>query len=481
MFVRKTSGLLKELGALDTTLLNLSFMGAIAGIVYPLYVASTIPNASWLLSVLLGSILTLPLVVTYYIISVEYNRASADYVFVSRNLNGFSGVLMAISLFVSFSMGFPVLSMLEIIYVIVPGLQSIGYVTGNENLISFANQILNSPSDLFLLTLFFSFITFLLSLSVKVYFRAIRYLTFAEVISTFLIIFSLFHYRDTVITDPSPHVDVFQTLALTQVMILSYFAFVNSPAYFAGEVKKPKKSMLYGYFASWLLNLVFSIAIVLAIELTVGKSNYISIEESGWKYPVIPNSLISFATVAFPNLYVVYLVFVTSLSWYLLYAMQNFIMSSRLLFSLSFDRILPTFFADVWKGTPLKALLFSFILSIPFAFIEVYQGLSISFAIDGIWFILWSYLIVSVAIMKRHKVLGAISTASMLFTAVYTLLYGFINPQFGSVIFAGNETFDIATIIIPPIVATLVYFLAKSYRKKEGIDISKIFKEIPPE
>ena len=484
MFVRKTSGLLKELGPLDTTLLNLSFMGAIAGIVYPLYVASTIPNASWLLSVLLGSLFTLPLVITYYIISVEYNRASADYVFVSRNLNGFSGVLLAISLFVSFSMGFPVLSMLEIIYVIIPGLQGIGYVTANENLINSANQILNSPLDLFLLTLLFSFITFLLSLSVKVYFKAIRYLTFAEIISTFLIIFSLFHYKNSLTTitgDLSFHVSALQTLALSQIMILSYFAFVNSPAYFAGEVKKPKRSMLYGYFVSWLLNLILSIILVLAIEFTIGKLNYISIEQSGWKYPIIPNSLISFATVAFPNPYVVYLMFVTSLSWYLLYAMQNFVMSSRLLFSLSFDRILPASFADVWKGTPIKALLFSFFLSIPFAFIEVYQGLSISFAIDGIWFILWSFLIVSIAMIKKHKVLGSISTIAMLFTAAYTLLYGFINPQFGSLIFAGNQVFDITSIIIPPIIATAIYFVVKKYRMKEGINISEIFKEIPPE
>lgn len=479
VFIRKTSGLLKELGPLDTTLLNLSFMGAIAGLDYPLFIASTIPNASWLLSVLLGALFTLPLVIIYYILSVEYKRASADYVFVSRNLNGFSGVLMAISLFVSFSMGFPVLSMLEIIYVIVPGLQSIGYVAGNQNLINIATQILNSPLDLFLLSLLFSFITLLLSLSVKVYFKAIRYLTIAEIISTFLIVFSLFHFRHTV--DPLPHIDTLQTLALSQIMILSYFAFVNSPAYFAGEVKKPKKSMLYGYFGGWTLNLLLSLIIVLTIEFTVGKLSYISIEQSGWNYPIIPNSLISFAAVAFPNSYVVYLIFATSLSWYLLYAMQNFVMSSRLLFSLSFDRILPSFFADVWKGTPIKALLFSFSLSIFFALIEVYQGLSISFAIDGIWFILWSYLLVSIAMIKKHKVLGFISTITMLFTAVFTLFYGFINPQFGNLIFAGNQFFDVTTIMIPPIVATVIYLFSKKYRMKEGINISEIFKEIPPE
>lgn len=480
MFLRKTSGLLKELNSLDVTLLNLSFMGAIAGLNYPLYVALSIPNASWVLSVVLGALFTFPLIISYYIISVEYNRASADYVFVSRNLSAFAGVLMAISLFVSFSMGFPVLSMLEIIYVVIPGLQSIGYVTGNEALITFTNQILNSSFNLFIMTIFFSLITLFLSISVKVYFKAIRYLTFAEIISTFLIIFSLFHYHSSAL-NVKDYGSPIQTLALTQIMILSYFAFVNSPAYFAGEVRKPRKAMAYGYFGSWVLNLLFSLLIVLSVEITIGKSNYLIFEESGWNYPIIPNSLISFSTVTFPNAFLVYGIFITSLSWYLLYAMQNFVMSSRLLFSLSFDRILPSFFADVYKGTPLKSLLFSFFLSLAFAWIEVYEGFSISFAIDGVWFILWSYFLVNLGVIKRHKLLGFISSALMVFSAVFTIIFGMVNKAFGNLIFAGNEVFDLVTIIVPPLVATIIYLISKWYRLKEGIDISKIFKEIPPE
>ncbi|BFH72157.1 hypothetical protein SJAV_01010 [Sulfurisphaera javensis] len=479
MFVRKTSGLLKELNSLDVTLLNLSFMGAIAGLNYPLYVAMSIPNASWIIGVLLGALMTLPLVINYYLISTEYSRASADYVFVSRNLNGFSGVLMAISLFVSFVMGFPVLSMLEVIYVIIPGLQSIGFVINNQSLINFGYAILNSPTLLFLLTIFFSSLTFLLSLSVKIYFKTIRYLTFAEIISTGLIIYSLFHYHSS--SDPLYHINFTQTVALSQIMILSYFAFVNAPAYFAGEVKKPRKAMFYGYIISWLLNLIISIIIVLSIEFSIGKINYLSIESKGWSFPIIPNSLISFASVSFPYAPIVYVIFITSLSWYMLYALQNFVMSSRLLFSLSFDRILPAFFSDVWKGTPIKALIFSFGLSLIFSWIEVYQGYSISFAIDGVWFILWSYLLVSIASIKKYKIIGILSTISMFFTVFFTLYYGFINSSFGNLIFQGNTTFDIFTIILPPITAIIIYSIVKKYREREGIDISKIFKEIPPE
>jgi len=478
VFLRKTSGLIKELNSLDITLLNLSFMGAIAGLNYPLFVASTIPNASWLLSVLLGALFTLPLVINYYLISVEYSRASADYIFVSRNLNGFGGVLMAVSLFMSFVMGFPVLSMLEVIYVVVPGLQSIGYVINNEGLINLGNEILSTPTFLFVLTLFFTLVTLVLSLSVKVYFKAIRYLTFAEIISTILVIFSLFHFHGFY-TDPK--INLPQTLALTQIMILSYFAFINAPAYFAGEVKKPKNGMRYGYFLSWFLNLLFSILIVISVEMTVGKSMYLQIESNGWNYPIIPNSLISFATISFPNTLVVILIVITSLSWYLLYAMQNFVMSSRLLFSMSFDRILPAFFADVWKGTPIKSLIFSFAISLIFSWIEVYEGYSVSFAIDGIWFILWSYLIVSIASIRKYRIIGILSSVSMLFTVIYTLYFGFANPSFGNIIFNGNEVFDLLTILIPPVTAVIVYLVSKEYRKREGIRIEEIFKEIPPE
>ncbi|AWR96972.1 hypothetical protein DFR86_04960 [Acidianus sulfidivorans JP7] len=482
-FARKTSGLLKELSSFDIFMMNLSFMGAIAGISYPLYVAYTLPNASWILATLLGSIMVLPLIVNYYFISIKYNRTSADYVFVSRKLGGFLGTVMAMALYTSFAMGFPVLSMLEIIYVIIPGLQAIGYSFHAQYLINIANEILSNNLYLFITALLFSIVSFLLSLK-RIYFKAINYLTIMEIISTVIIIISMIFgtlNKGNVIDTPHYSLNL-QSVVLAQIFILSYFAFINAPAYYAGEVKKSKKSMLYGYFGAWFATLLMSILIILTLEFTIGKSYFLQVEINGWNLPIIPNSVLPFAFASISNIpFLVLALFATSISWYLLYAMQNFVMSTRLLFSLSFDRILPDFLSNVKEGMPSNATILSFIVSLFFSFIEIYLGFSISFAIDGLWFIVWSYLIVSIASIKENKIVGILSSLSMVFTAFITIYYGLTNPEFGSLIFAGNTFFDLFTVIIPPIVGIFTYLIAKKYRSKQKIDIDAIFKEIPPE
>ncbi|ARM75620.1 hypothetical protein [Acidianus manzaensis] len=481
-FARKTSGLLKELSSFDVFMLNLSFMGAIAGISYPLYVASTLPKASWLIATVLGSIMVLPLIVNYYLISIKYNRTSADYVFVSRKLGGFIGTVMAMALYTSFAMGFPVLSMLEIIYVIVPGLQAIGASFHIPYLINLANDILSTNLYLFVTALLFSSLSFILSLR-RLYFKSINYLTIMEIISTIIIIFSLIFGKLNV-GDKVTFIHPFnlQSVVLAQIFILSYFAFINAPAYYAGEVKKTKKTMFYGYFGAWIATFLMSVFIILSIELSIGKAYFLEVETQGWNLPILPNSILPFAFASVLNIPILVLIlFITSISWYLLYAMQNFTMSTRLLFSLSFDRILPDFLSNVKGGMPANATIISFIVSLFFSFIEIYLGFSISFAVDGLWFIIWSYLLVSIASIKENKVIAILSSISMIFTAFITIYYGLINPSFGTLIFAGNTSFDLLTIIIPPIVGVITYVISKSYRKKQKINIDMNFKEIPPE
>lgn len=482
-FARKSTGLVKELNSLDMFMLNLSFMGAIAGIAYPLYVATTLPNADWLIATIISAIMVLPLILNYYFISVKYNRTSADYIFVSRKLGGLTGTVMAMALYTSFVMGFPVLSSLEIEYVIIPSLQALGLTFNLPVLINVSDAILNNNLYMFLATLLFTLLSFILS-STRAYFKAINYLTFMEIVNTILIIVSLLtgnlRYEHLIYTSTQGF-NLAQSFVLAQIFTLSYFAFVNAPAYYAGEAKNVRKSMIYGYFISWLATLLMSIAIILSVEASVGKFYFLEVESSG-NFLIIPNSILPFAYVSvlhFPLLVV--LLFVTSISWYLLYAMQNFTMSTRLLFSLSFDRVLPDFLSEVRNGMPFYAIIVSFLISLFFSYLEVYLGYSVSFAVDGLWFIIWSYLIVSIASIKENKTSGILSSISMIITAIVTLYYGLINSSFGNTIFAGNFVFDIISIIIPPIVGVIIYFASKEYRKRQGIDISVNFKLIPPE
>ncbi|MUM64840.1 amino acid permease [Acidianus infernus] len=487
-FLRESTGLVKEFSAVDAFALNFSFLGPAAGVSYPLFVSAFLPNSSWILSVILGAVLMIPLVLNYYLLNALIPRSAGDYIYVSRAFGPFAGSVLGMSLLMSFMMGFPVLAMLEVIMVIVPGLQAIGYSLGNKALIDFANSILSSSLNLFVTTTLIVLIAFLLSSSERYYARTFRYLTFLQIIGTVIMIYGLltFHYAG-INNNLDPKLNT-QTFALSSIFVLSLFAFANAPSFFAGEIKKSRKSFLAGYLLSYATATIFALLLIISLEIGIGKENYVSAVISGWNLPISTSSLLSFGALPFIHYpAIVMFIFVTALSWYLLYAMINVGASSRILFSLSFDRLLPAFLADVKRGIPFNALLFSFLVSMIFNYVEVYLGYSVSFAIDGLWFVIWNYMIVAIASIKFYKLdkrilYTSISSVITLSTVVFiTLYYGIVNPTFGGVIFEGNFAFDIVSIFIPPIIGAVTYIISQKVRSKQGIKLSLIYKEIPPE
>jgi len=493
-FLRQSTGLVKELGAFDAFSLNFSFIGPAAGLSYPLFVASTIAGASWILSAILGAILVLPLLLNYYLLSYHIPRSAGDYIYVSRSMGELAGTILAMSLIMSFSMGFPVLAELEVIMVIIPGLQSIGVSFHNSLLITIANSILSNNLYLLITTTFIILVSFLLSISYKIYTKSFRYLTILQIIGIVMMIFGMIVFRSSYSQYAKPYsepTNYIQTLALSSIFVLSMYAFSNAPAYFGGEIKKPKTGFFAGYILSYSAAVIFTVFLILAIEFSIGKEGYIYATINGWNLPISTSSLLAFGVLPFLNIpEILVIVVMSALTWYLLYAMINVTASSRMIFSLAFDRVLPSFLGDVKRGIPVNAMLLSLFISIIFEFIEVYLGYSVSFAVDGLWFIIWNYLLVSIASIKfsnlDRKILitAVLSIISLITVVIVTILYGIVtfgNFSFGSIIFSGNEYFNISTIFIPPISGFLTYIISKEVRKREGIDLSLVFKEIPPD
>nr|MCL7344916.1 hypothetical protein [Candidatus Aramenus sulfurataquae] len=230
-FLRESTGLIKEMGPLDAFALNFSFIGPAAGISYPLFVASFLPGANWILALLIGAVLSLPLLFNYYFLSLKLPRSSSDYIFVSRTLGGMMGVVLAMSLIVSFAMGFPVLAELEVIMVLSPAMQLLGYSLHDPNLIFIGNELTDNVNYLTLATTLIIVVAFLISSNSKWFFKTFRYLTFLQIIGTIVMVLGMVALKSafTPYYQPSPPKFSFtESLLLSSVFVLSMYAFVNA-------------------------------------------------------------------------------------------------------------------------------------------------------------------------------------------------------------------------------------------------------------
>jgi hypothetical protein len=97
LFVRESSGLKKEVSALDAIMLNLGNMSA--GVALFTGISPYIPQGGiiWIAAII-GLLLTIPQAIMYTLLSYRIPRTGGDYVWISRILNGPLGVVMAFAL-----------------------------------------------------------------------------------------------------------------------------------------------------------------------------------------------------------------------------------------------------------------------------------------------------------------------------------------------------------------------------------------------
>ena len=184
--------------------------------------------------------------------------------------------------------------------------------------------------------------------------------------------------------------------------------------------------------------------------------------------------------------------------WFFSWSGTVFLSSTRVIFASAFDRAFPKPFADVKFrfNTPINALLFmslpSVVLTIFYFFIPGWSVLTldatfaIAIAYFGSTFACMLFPLRRPGLFKRNPVakynVGRIPLVSIL-SAIYLvfLLYVFwlwaADP-----IYAVNNPYSAGFMIFMYILAAAIYFYFKYYRKKkEGIDLARVFEEIPVE
>lgn len=278
---------------------------------------------------------------------------------------------------------------------------------------------------------------------------------------------------------------------------------------FAGEIRNVKRSLPIALFVSLILGLGYWILTSTLTVNTLG-FNWITAVGHGWanggsstgvpSYPLPyqPTQPMFLAVAAYPNTLLIDLMFITYLIGSLGPVFAYFWIPTKYLFAWSFDRVIPSKFADVSARfhTAWVAVIATAVIGIVGEYIFSILGYSSYFSMGTV---LWgiSYTIPGIALtvfpfVKKDlfakapgwmgKKVGGLPLLSVvgLITTIGFAVVGYI--AFTSTVVNSvpvNVTAEVSGTTI--IAGFAIFYASKWYHKRQGLDVSMALKEIPPE
>jgi amino acid transporter len=541
LFLRKATGLVRAWSTFDAfiyaflsvNIVTLGMIGYSWGCFWP--------SANLIPAIAISTIFIIFECITYAMLISAMPRAGGDYVWQTRIINGPVGFIAAINGWVTcLWLWGPIYGNMVQVQIVVPLLATIGYYSGNRGVID-AALWWTTTNGTFLGTLITCvFVSIVVALGMKWYARVQRICFAVGVLglATFMIVLALTSidafktafntfaqtafgysgpnaYQDTInlaVSEGYVHTrfsqglqDIYGSFVLMP-LIAMYNLWPNWGATLYGEVKgaadykRNLKQMLYAN----ILGGVGGIAVLLFIFRSFGylfyqTSNYAFLMTmyggSASPLPVNPYPGL-LAGIVFNNPILAVWLIVSMSFWFWGWAGTLFLSSTRAMFAMAFDRTLPAWIGKVSKyGAPVNTIVVMFIATMVFGVLYSYvPGVSVIF-LDATLAIAAMYLITCIAAaifpfrrksmfeaspIARYKVgrVPAITIAGAIMAAYlfYLLVLWAKDPSYGI-----NNAISAIYLGATYVGSAILYYGMKAYRKRQGIDINRIYGEIPVE
>ncbi|MCS7096731.1 MAG: APC family permease [Nitrososphaerota archaeon] len=515
VFVRKASGLVRNISAWDAMVLNIMVMAPTAIFVYGVWASALYPGADLPMTALLAVPLSIIVGLFYAVYSAAMPRSGGDYIWISRTLHPAIGFMCNFFLFM-------VLLSVAGSYVpwftqwaLAPILEALGYT----ELASFAASteftfifaviyylicaaIISRGAKASTIALWIFFILVLVGFAVYV----------ATLLSlgpeNFAVNFSAqtgMNYQAVIETaKDAGYPGEFLIDATLLGLAFTYINFLgfNSTIYVAGEIKDVQKSQFIAIIGAVI---IFGLISWLGYYATyagmggifVGAISYLA--ETGHSAYTLP-----FAEPFFPFLFryatntTIYCFYLFTWSMMILAAILTYIMLTvRFVFAWSFDRVIPTALSKVDRryNSPYMALIFVTIIAIILQAAWLWTPLLSYFAyiVFG-WMILQIIASISAIVFPYRrkdiyekapaivrKKIGPIPVLTLL--AILSIIiaawlgYASLSPTMVGAIDPIILAFTFGLYAL----GLVIYFISSMYHKKTGIPLELSFKEIPPE
>ncbi|HKV30623.1 MAG TPA: APC family permease [Candidatus Dormibacteraeota bacterium] len=541
VFLRKATGLVREVSLIDALIMNTLGMNVAVGAVFLfLQAPANFPNGSMLLAVVIGTLMmAFTLLWVYSEFAAAMPRSGGDYVFVSRALHPFLGWLLSWSQglwLIFFWIGFN--AWFALTFAVPTALSTISVATGQQVWMNGANALISSFS-LFGITTQWWVLLFgtginiafgaLLLFGNRSYWRLQRWF-FLFAGGSILIAIALLLFRggdipsawntfvtkagglpfDKVIptaqsagyTLPSGF-DFGQTLLMLP-WVFFVVGYAQGSAQIGGEVKRAARTQRVAMVGGVLINgavlalLVLLFTSVLDIKW-IGSLGYLAnnaADKLGLPGTLTPgfNFIVSLLT---QNVIILLIIGIGFVFWALLGTPLSELQATRYMLAWALDRTVPKKLGDVSERfhTPVTGIVLATITGeiALIALVTVAQASLLgallaqiaAFIIVSIAGIVFPYRLKSTWESAGGRRLLGIPTVTLAGIGGVLVLGGFLYEfLFNSVVnatFAVTRQLSLIFMIGVPIIGVIWYAAAYFINKSRGIDLSLAYRELPPE
>lgn len=531
-FARDATGLVREFGALDTLLFASVMVFALVFTTtqFAWFYGNTL-GANLPLTLLVASIPFVFLMLAYWAIGITMPRSGNDYVWIGRVFHPSIGFAWSLFYLIIVFMVAYVGEVGPFSYAVSAALTILGLQSASTGLTSLGT-FLGGPTGTFELATLFTLVFAVFALFGSRLIKGLLYVTWiAAIVGIALMWYILaststqtfIHNWNTFLAASNPSVtySALQTAgssgfpgvatglgAITAALPLAFlFLFGGNYANgFAGEIKNVRKAIPIALFLSLIFGIIYwSITSTLTLD-TVG-SSWMTIVGRAWdnsgvgsaSYPLAyaPSQPLLLAVAAYPNNALITVMFGTYIVGSIGALFTYFWIPSKYFFAWSFDRVLPTKFADISSRfhTAYLSVVAIVVLSIALTYLYADLGYSVFFTMGSV---LWgaAYIIPGLALaafpfIKKDlfaqapgwvaKKVAGIPVVSMVGIAVaigfaVVAEQAYANPLI-TVANAASEEFAAGLIVI----GFVIYFISATYHKGKGMNLGMALKEIPPE
>ena len=530
LFLRRSSGLVREFGGKDVFVFNTIgyALGLVLGII-PLLMAGAVPEANVLLTVALGTVLTVANAMTYAYLSAAMPRSGGEYVYLGRVVHPAAGFtanwgfqwsqLLGLGLYASFTVNFGIaVAFLTLGNV----LDSAGLVTAGENVsgdwwtfglgtamivsvlvvLSMGPRVVRRVLNvLFVPAIIGSFVTLLVLLTTT---RS----EFVSRFNTFMADRADGQTYDSILAaaDKAGFVEKASTVgALLLAVPIGYYLYIGFTysTYIGGEVKEPARTQPRMIAATLAFAAVMYLLCLWRFYDIVGQDFVNSViylndnAKEGSGLPVDP-VLNFFTGIMTGSTILNVLMAISFFLWNFLLLFVIAMVCTRNLFAWSVDRVAPDALTKVdrrfhapWVAT-LVIIACAEILLALFVFTTIFDNVSNYIVLFSIAF--WMASFAAILLPSRRpeifaaapdyvqRRVGGVPVITLLGIGNLVLFSMVLYSAFKLPAFSGPTGSGAVLFVIGVYVAGVVWYLAaKAIQKRRGVDIELLYREIPPE